>query len=292
MIDVLDKIAVPEGPRPHPAEWARFFRSAALPAAEVLHASFVSHRYSAHLHNSWTIAAVEKGAASFTLERTRHVAPAGSAFLIPPGVVHTGESAAPGGYLYRVLYLEPERALDDGEPSLCPGSGQRPDAATVVLRDGELMFRLARLHRLVHLDGHALEQGEALASVAVKVAGMVSAHRPAQHRSQRTVMLATEYIRTHWREDFSLGDLSQATGTSRYHLVRTFHSEMGVTPSGYRRALRVAAAQRLLLQGHRPGDAAAMCGFYDQSHLNRHFKSAVGTTPGQYARALTKGATS
>jgi AraC-like DNA-binding protein len=283
-VNVLDEIAVPEGPALPRAEWARFWRSADLPGTEALHASYVSHRYAAHLHDAWTIAVVENGAASFTLAGTRHVAPAGSAFLLPPGAVHTGESATPGGYQYRVLYLEPQRVADDGGPVLLAQPASVSAACRVVIRDADLASRLGQFHRLLRLPGHALEQGEALASVALAVSGIVSGGSPAQHRSQPKVMLAVEFIRANWREDFSLGDLSRATGASRYHLVRAFHREIGVTPSGYRRALRVAAARRLLRQGQRPGEVAATCGFYDQSHLNRHFKLAVGTTPGQYVR--------
>jgi len=284
-VNVPDVIAVPDRPEARRDEWARFFRPAGLPGAEVLHASFVSHRYAAHLHHSWTIAAVEDGAAGFALASRRYVASAGSAFLIPPGVVHTGEPATPGGYLYRVLYLESEQvAADGGPPVIARPPAGRP-VHPVVVGDGTLLSRLARLHRLVLVPGHSLEQGEALASAATAVAGIVSPDSPARHRGRRPVTRAVDFIQAHWQEDFSLGDLAHATGSSRYHLVRTFHQEMGLPPSAYRRALRVAAAQRLLRDGERPADVATACGFYDQSHLNRYFKQAVGVTPARYGRA-------
>ena len=284
-MSILDVIAVPDRLEAGRGEWARFFRPAALPGAEVLHARFVSHRYAAHLHDSWTIAAVEDGAASFALASRRYVASAGSAFLIPPGVVHTGEPAAPGGYAYRVLYLEPEQVAADGGPAVIARPPAHHPVHPVVVCDDTLLSRLARLHRLVPVPGHTLERGEALASAATAVASIVSPESPARHRDQRQVLRAVDFIQAHWREDFSLGDLAHATGSSRYHLVRTFHQEMGIPPSAYRRALRVAAAQRLLRNGEPPADVATACGFYDQSHLNRYFKQAVGVTPARYGRA-------
>jgi AraC-like DNA-binding protein len=284
-VSILEVTAVPDRPDPRPGEWARFFRSANLPGAEVLHASFVSHRYAAHLHDSWTVAAVEEGAAAFALASRRYVASAGSAFLIPPGMVHTGEPAAQDGYVYRVLYLEPEQvAVDDGPPVIARPPSSR-SVGPVVVRDGTLLSRLVWLHQLVPVPGHALEQGEALASATTAVARIVSPDSSAGQRDQRPVGRVVDFIQAHWQEDFSLGALAQATGFSRYHLVRTFHREMGVPPSAYRRALRVAAAQRLLRNGERPADVATACGFYDQPHLNRHFKQAVGVTPARYARA-------
>jgi hypothetical protein len=89
-------------------ERARFLRLPTLSGVEALHATFIVHRYVPHIHDTLTLAYVDRGAATFDLEGGWHVAPAGSAFLIPPHWVHTGESAAPSGYTYRVLYLEPE----------------------------------------------------------------------------------------------------------------------------------------------------------------------------------------
>jgi AraC-like DNA-binding protein len=267
------------------AEWARFFRSPDLPGAEVLHARFVAHRYAAHVHDSWTIAEVESGAASFDLASSRHVAAAGSVFLIPPGAVHTGEPAIPGGYVYRVLYLEPEHVGVDGGPLVLARPSPSREAYPVVVQNGVLMARLVRLHRLLALRGHALEQGEALASAITALEKIMSPPGAAGRDDQRPVTLAADFIQAHWHDDFSLGDLARVAGASRYHLVRQFHREMGMPPSAYRRALRVAAAQRLLRDGQRPADVAACCGFYDQSHLNRHFKLAIGVTPAQYVHA-------
>ena len=150
-MSILDVIAVPDRLEAGRCEWARFFRPAALPGAEVLHARFVSHRYAAHLHDSWTIAAVEDGAASFALASRRYVASAGSAFLIPPGAVHTGEPAAPGGYAYRVLYLEPEQVAADGGPAVIARPPAHHPVHPVVVCDDTLLSRLARLHRLAAL---------------------------------------------------------------------------------------------------------------------------------------------
>ena len=69
---------------------------------------------------------------------------------------------------------------------------------------------------------------------------------------------------------------------SPFHLVRTFHREVGMPPAAYRRALRVQAAQKLLRRGEPLRDVALTCGFYDQPHLTRHFKAVTGVTPKRY----------
>jgi AraC-like DNA-binding protein len=282
---VLDEIALRSPGEAAPVDEARYFRPARLPGVEVLHARFVTHCYAAHLHESWTLAAVDSGAATFELDGARHVAPAGSTFLIPPGAVHTGEPATPVGYRYRVVYLDPAGYPAETADLLSARPGRD---APVVVRHQRLAHTLTQLHHALESPEHTLEQGESLNSVAGALAELLSGqHALLRPRSHRAVASAIEYIRAHIDEDFSLGDLARAVGVSRYHLVRVFHADVGMPPSDYRRALRVLAAQYLLQSGHLPVEVAVQCGFYDQSHLNRHFKAVTGVTPRQYARAVS-----
>ena len=115
-------------------EHARFFRPAALPGVEMLHATFVRHRYTAHIHDSWVVACVDRGAASFELDGTRHTAPSGSVFVIPPGIVHTGEPATDCGYTYRVLYIDwaADRTSTPPNGAISRGRGRHPSRTTVI----------------------------------------------------------------------------------------------------------------------------------------------------------------
>jgi AraC-like DNA-binding protein len=264
---------------------ARFFRSQALPGVEILHARFITHRYAPHLHHAWTIAAVDSGVAAFDLEGAHHIAPAGAIFLIPPYAVHTGEPAAPLGYRYRVAYLDPSASLG-GFPD--PLATRPRHALPVVVRDGQLLADLSRLHSSIVLPGRSLEQGETLATVSREVADLVRDYRGRELGPVHVgVARAVSYIHAYWRDDFTLADLADASEVSPFHLIRIFRQHVGVTPSAYRRALRIRTAQSLLRVGRPPAEAAAECGFCDQSHLNRHFKSVTGVTPRQYLLAGT-----
>lgn len=265
-------------------EEARFLRPSALPGVEALHATFVHHRYAPHVHDALTIAHVVRGAAGFELEGRWQLAPAGSVFLIPPQAVHTGESASPGGYSYRVLYLEPEHMAEHyGSELRC--DARRPP---IVVRHPELARALRFVHGTLRLPAAALEQGEALAIVTRLVYELMSSLRQRSvpgRVGHPAVKRARAYIDDRWREDFTLDQLALAAGLSPFHLSRRFRAQIGMPPSAYRRALRVQAAQRLLRTGTPPARAAAECGFYDQAHLTRHFRRVTGVTPGQYAAA-------
>jgi AraC-like DNA-binding protein len=78
--------------------------------------------------------------------------------------------------------------------------------------------------------------------------------------------------------------LAGVAGLSRYHFLRAFRREVGVTPHAYLTHRRIAAA-KLFLAGAEPlSEVALACGFYDQSHFSRAFKGCTGLTPGQYRR--------
>ncbi len=268
--------------RPQLTEQARFVRPAGLVGVEALHATFVSHRYAPHLHDEWTIAQVIAGAARFQLEGRWHTAPAGTAFVIPPGAVHTGEPATTDGYKYRVLYLEPSRLRDGSEGDLTSA----PHGLPVVLRVRTLARALTLLHATLPVAGMVLEQSEALARVSHELVDLVgSAERSGRRGAHPAVAAARAYILEHWRQNFSLEELARVAGLSPFHLVRSFREELGAPPSAYRRALRVQAAQKMLRAGTPPARTAAECGFYDQAHLNRHFKRVTGVTPARYLTA-------
>jgi hypothetical protein len=131
-----------------------------LPGVEALHATFVRHRYAAHVYDSWVVACVDRGAASFELEGRRHTAPSGSVFVIPPGAVHTGEPATEGGYTYRVLYVDWSAVACETDG---PSAAWR--SASPVTYDRGCAHALHLLHGTLPLPGRALEQGEGLAAV-------------------------------------------------------------------------------------------------------------------------------
>jgi AraC-like DNA-binding protein len=88
------------------SEWSRYFRPAALRGVEALHANFVSHSYRPHSHPTWTIAAMRRGAAQFTVDEKPHRARAGELFVLEPETVHTGLPGVPEGWDRTVTLAE------------------------------------------------------------------------------------------------------------------------------------------------------------------------------------------
>jgi len=278
----LDRIAADQ--RSQRSEVARFLRVNELPGIEALHATFIGHRYALHCHETLTVALVEAGAATFQLEAERYIAPAGSAFVIGPGRPHTGESAAPSGYTYKVLYIDPDAVatylgVDPDRPPT------RPD---VVVDHQPIIRALGRMHQLLAHAGMVLETDETLAAAVSALQPLITDYAPSGHRHEAqhvAVRRARDYLHDHWDQPVSLRQLASQAGLIPHRLSRTFHAQLGMPPSVYQHQLRIERAKHDLRSGAPPATVALDCGFYDQAHLNRVFKRHVGTTPSRCAAA-------
>jgi AraC-like DNA-binding protein len=269
-------------PSASPPEITAYFRPAGLDGVEALHASFVTHAYRPHSHPTWTVAMMERGAASFELDDTDQRADDGELFVLEPESVHTGVAAVPGGWAYKVLYLDPALIGAWAEEDAVPQA-----ARWVVFRDEELRRALRDAHRALAEEPPGL-------AVDAAVLAAVEALRPHLRpvpRARRTrpehaaVRRARSYLEERWAAPVTLAELAAHAGLSRFELARTFRAQVGLPPHAFQLDLRIARARTLLAGGEPTAAVAAQCGFCDQAHLTRVFKRAVGVTPARYARS-------
>ena len=113
--------------------------------------------------------------------------------------------------------------------------------------------------------------------------------QPNNRTSGKDAMLwrVRDYIHDNIEDDISIDDLSRVANISKYHLIRMFRSQFGMTPHKYILNHRINRVREALRQGNSPTRVAYEFGFYDASHMNRHFKRAYGVTPKQYQSQLT-----
>jgi len=88
-----------------------------------------------------------------------------------------------------------------------------------------------------------------------------------------------EFLQERFREAVSLRDVAQEAGVHPVYLARIFRRRHGCSVSEYLRALRLAEAGRLVLEGACLAQAACAAGFSDQPHFSRAFAKELGLTP-------------
>jgi AraC-like DNA-binding protein len=264
-------------------EEARYWRHAAVPGVDLLRATYVTHRYARHAHETYTLALIEDGVEEFRYGGSLLRAGRGAVALLNPEMVHTGQAGVPGGWSYRVLY--PSVSLVREVSAELTGSPGTPFFPDTVVNDP----RSARRVRAAHL---AAEHGGPLASATLlhdALAGLLREHARAGRRTRPrearpVVRTAVSLLRERVTDPPTLDELALVTGVGPYALMRAFRAETGLPPHAYLNQLRVRQARQLLDRGVPPARAAAEAGFADQAHLTRHFKRVVGVPPGAYQR--------
>ncbi|WP_377288017.1 AraC family ligand binding domain-containing protein [Rhizobium sp. SG2393] len=265
------------------AERARFWRDARFSGMECLSATFLTHEYAPHTHDTFSIGAIENGSQISTIGGRREETGPGHLYLIDPGAVHDG---APGGEGYRYRMVYPDAALlaevlEDVTGRHAKGT---PSFRASMLADPDLASAFHVAHRRMEEPAGALEAQEGMFRV---MAALFARHgrmivTPLGSREPTAAARARDYLAAHWDEDVGLEDLARVSGVSRAHLIRAFRREFHITPHAFLTDLRIRRARQFLRDGAAPAEVAADCGFADQAHFTRHFKARTGITPGQF----------
>ncbi|HEY3377284.1 MAG TPA: AraC family transcriptional regulator [Armatimonadota bacterium] len=101
--------------------------------------------------------------------------------------------------------------------------------------------------------------------------------------------LAVQFLHAHYAEHLTLATLAQEARVSESHLVHRFRARVGMSPMRYLLALRMDAAQGLLLTTDLPvQDIAAQVGFPDPFYFTRLFKRHTGHAPSAFRQQKRK----
>ena len=97
------------------------------------------------------------------------------------------------------------------------------------------------------------------------------------------VKRAIEYISASYAKDFSLEDVAEFVGISKYYLSREFSKYAGHTFVSYVNYVRCKQAKKLLANEELSiSDIATLCGFQSASYFAKSFEKQVGMLPGEY----------
>jgi len=236
---------------------------------ETLTARGLRTSFDRHFHDTYSFGLVVAGVERCEARRAKHFFEPGSVPMFNPGDVHDGGPATAQGWSYRMVYLDP--SLVEGERVF----------ASVQRRDAPAREAVGRVFDAIDC-GSELGIEEALARALHILLDKEERDRGAP----ATLSKVRELIDAHCCEPLRLHDLCQVIGMSPTRLLRGFEAAYGLTPHRYQQSRRIAKARRMILAGKPLAEAAAACGYADQSHLNRWFVRIQGTTPGSLRRAF------
>jgi len=269
----------------HPSEFVTFKSSPHLPGVELYSARLVDHAFAPHVHDGYSIGAIEAGVERFRYQGSEHLAPAGSLVLLNADELHTGQAEVEAGWTYQMLYIEPDtlRAMTGTEAWFPEAAVHDPALAGAFRQAFQRMWTAADDVAFVSDFTRLVDAIVQRYGRNARDAGHADARAVRRMAALRRVL---DCIEANLEGELRIEQLAREAGLSLFHFVRVFSAAFHVTPHQYVQARRAARAKSLLARRVAPSEAAAAAGLSDQSHLNRWFKRAYGVTPAQYQQQI------
>jgi transcriptional regulator GlxA family with amidase domain len=99
----------------------------------------------------------------------------------------------------------------------------------------------------------------------------------------RVTAWTVKYISNHFAEEITLEDLARGAQLSKYHFLRKFQQEAGITPGAYLKRYRIVRAMDHLTGTRRTiREIGQMVGYRDPASFSRAFARITGTQPYLY----------
>ena len=276
----------------NPDHYSRVFGS---PWADVYCTDINSDRhYGKHWHATFGLGLLESGAQSSASGQGQVEAYPDDLITTNPGEVHDGRPIGGASRRWRMVYLEP------GVIASMSGDPQSRSAADValtrpVIQDARLGAALRKLFRRVEncsagqrsTGTHVLACEESLVQTCALLLNVHSTASPVQE-----IGGDLKRVRERLGDDLlnppTLTELAAMSGLSKYQVLRRFEKIYGVPPHSWLQQQRAEQARGLIRQGLSLAQAAAACGFSDQSHMTRLFIRHFGFTPGAWQKAAVR----
>ncbi len=257
--------------------------------------------YELHNHEHYEIGIVCSGQGTHETAVGSSLITAGSVVVVAPGEVH-GHTHMDGvvivncAYLGEWLITDLHELLSEGDllplflHAAFPGAGSRPfvpqwqiDSAT-----REACFR--ELADIAYEERQPKPSLIRMKSCLKKV--MVLLDRSFSASGGHMALRATPWIRSTLQtieetvlqgEPFRVASVAESLGLDAKTFSRTFHQQIGASPTRYYQHRRVQRACWLLLHSDKPvTDIAHLLGYTDSAHLTHVFKRERGCTPREY----------
>ncbi len=285
MDDLDQRAAMSLGPLAR-GETARFFAASRLEGIDCLSATFRTHVYPPHMHETYVVGTIEHGWEKVSALGMKGCAGPGDLVFVMPQDVHDG-APADGGYSYRMTYPGEAFLRDLAEAVSRRPAPSAPFFRSPVVHDPEGARLFSAAHEAIEAGADGLA-GEELMLRAYARAFVLHAGGGLAPVGEEAgpVQRVRDLIESRYAEDLSLAELAAVAGFSRDHLIRVFRRSVGITPHAYVVDVRVRRAQDRLRAGRAPAEVAADVGFADQAHLTRAFKARIGVAPAAYRRAV------
>lgn len=249
-----------------------------------LSATMSDFSYAKHAHEEYSIGLTLQGRQDFFCRNAFYKSTQGCVILFNPEDIHDGHSGVEQNLEYIMLYIHPNELLPYFH-SLGYHNKSTLRLNQTVLNDPTLRYQVYNLSRLLNGLSHSkIEYDSGLFQLAQSLTRLHGSLSLPEKPTRTDVLLlrARDYIVANLDNDMSIDDIANVATMSKFHFIRTFCTQFGITPHQYVLNCRINHARKVLQTGVNATQAALSSGFSDVSHLNRNFKRVFAMTPKQF----------
>lgn len=244
----------------------------------------IMQKFPNHFHDYYVIGFIENGRRYLSCKNKEYTIEPGDLLLFNPRDNHTCEQIDGRPLDYRCINVQPEvmrkAALE------ITGREYLPYFTQPVVFHSDLVASLKELHEMILAKEPDFRKEERFFWLLGQLMAEYTEQAPLSglDGSSPEIERICGYLENNYTKNITLNELSAVAGISKYHLLRSFTKQKGISPYSYLATLRVTRAKQLLEQGMAPLAAGLQTGFADQSHFTHFFKKLIGLTPRQYQK--------
>ncbi len=242
-----------------------------------------------HYHEFHKLLFLISGTGSYIIEGQKYLLKPGDVVLIGSQYVHKPEFDPGICYERMILYISPEylkkESCDDCNLSIL---FSREHSPVLRMNESQIMkienlMRHLKIESLGNNYGSSILANSLLLQILIEL-GRIMSHETKHHPEpilpkDNRILEILHYIDQHLTEDLSIDDLTEKFYISKYHMMRRFHKETGITIHTYILERRLFMARSLIEKGISSTEACFQCGFGSYSSFSRAYKKIFGGTP-------------
>lgn len=267
----------------------RYIKTTDLPEIRILNASICDFKYIKHSHDDYAIGITTKGYQSFFCDGSYYKVPKGGIMLFNPEEVHDGYSQYEDGYSYYMIYIPRSFFMNIVKEIFDKKIRDFSFQKTVVF-DDLLRYKLTSLVTAVNnKENNSFLVNELFVAMVEALFDRNSHHSSKDiipSKRDSLVIKATNLIDETIYEPLTLEEICSELNISKYHFIRIFKGQVGITPYQYMLDIKMKLACEDLEYGEDILKVVDKYGFYDLSHFHKRFKKVFGVTPLEYQKYM------
>lgn len=244
----------------------------------------IMQKFPNHFHDYYVIGFIENGQRNLFCKNQEYIINPGDIIIFNPRDTHTCEQIDGKTLDYRCINIPSNIMLQTVFE--ITKKEYLPHFTQAVLYHSEISASLRELHLMILDKEIDFKKEELFLFLIEQLIQDYSDAAPTKNVIEplSEIKAACDYLESNYAKTITLDDLSSLVGLSKYHFLRSFTRQKGISPYSYLETIRISNAKKLLEQGIRPMEVAFQTGFSDQSHFTNFFKKLIGLTPKQYMR--------